>query len=133
MQLNKLEKKCYFHFSLIMLMHVSLWAFRISSRLLMHMMCCLAHALVPTCLTKWNMLSSAGGGRSRNSASLCLTGMWYSAKSTPLLDCYMGGAVTVLRAGSSPVVQCLFQPPLPEQCSSLKHAFVSLCVCVSFS
>lgn len=39
-----------------------------------------AHTLGPTCSTKWNTHSSAGGGRSRNRESLCLTVMSFSVK-----------------------------------------------------
>lgn len=60
-------------------------------------MCFLALARVPTCLTKWSMLNSVGGGRFKNSASLSLTAMWCSAKSTCSLDCHKCAVVLCSR------------------------------------
>lgn len=54
--------------------------FRTSSLLPTLTMFCHVPTLDQTCLTKWSMPSSAGGGRSRNRGSLCLTAMWFSVK-----------------------------------------------------
>lgn len=54
--------------------------FRTSSLLPMLTMSFHAHTPDTTCWTRWSMPSNAGGGRSRNRGSLCLTAMLFSVK-----------------------------------------------------
>lgn len=61
-------------------------AFRTSSRLPTLTTFYPTHTLGPTCSTKWSTHSSAGGGRSRNRESLCLTAMSFSVKKFRLVQ-----------------------------------------------
>lgn len=72
--------KCMFCVSCSIYLFCPCCVFRTSSLLPTLTMFCPGLTPDPACLTKWSMLSSGGGGRSRSRGSLCSTAMSCSVK-----------------------------------------------------